>query len=79
MPLHWFWPPVRVLTDKPGRVFEVTNVEKAAEFLLAWAHPGPLNRKAREACLLALEGGIPPEDVRPAFEAAAKECGKLLP
>jgi hypothetical protein len=82
MPLHWFWPPVCVTTDKPGKLWDVTNVELAAEFLLYWREIdecGPAWKAATEACLRALEGKIPPQDVRPAFEAAARECGRLIP
>lgn len=36
MPLHSFNPPVVVQADRPGVGYSITDVERAAEILLAW-------------------------------------------
>lgn len=80
MPLHWFAPPVTVETDKAGVSYAVTSVEKAAEFLMSWRDddPGPAWRLAAAVCMRAMSGEATPAEARAAFEAAAKEVGKLL-
>lgn len=78
MPRHWFHPPVRVQAERAGLIDNVSSVELAAEYLLQWSHPGPMSRKAREACIMALAGEIDPGEVRPLFEAAAREAGELV-
>jgi hypothetical protein len=80
VPLHWFHPPVPVEDERLGLVYHVTSVEKAAEFLLVWDElgQGPAWRKAVEACMAAVDGSGSPDAAREAFEAAARECGKLM-
>ncbi|SJM34038.1 DUF982 domain-containing protein [Mesorhizobium delmotii] len=77
MSLHWFNPPVYVRTDRPGVRFGVSHVEGAAEQLLKWTKKGPKWKRAVEACVAGMEGEVTPNDVRKAFEAAAKEEGVL--
>lgn len=77
MALHWFSCPVYVKTEQPGLTSGVSLVEGAAEELLKWASRGPKWRRAVQACMDAIEGGVSPGEVRKAFEAAAREAGKL--
>ncbi|RUZ81261.1 DUF982 domain-containing protein [Mesorhizobium sp. M7A.F.Ca.US.006.01.1.1] len=79
MPLHWFNPPVYVRTDRPGIRFGVSHVEGASEQLLKWTKRGPKWKQAVETCMAAMEGNVPTQEVRRAFEAAAKEESMLLP
>ncbi len=80
MALHWFSPPVYVTTGKLAERYAVTNIERAAEYLLSWRDRGmgPDWQKAVRACTAALksEGGT--EEARSSFEAAARECGKQI-
>lgn len=80
MPLHWFSPPVYVATKKVGERYAVSNVERAAEFLLSWRGEGAgeLWRQAVSECMAAIKGQTPAEEARSAFEAAAQECGQIL-
>lgn len=80
MPLHWFSPPVYVATAKAGERYAVTNVERAAEFLLSWRHEGVGEqwRNAVALCMAAIKGARPAAEARASFEAAASECGRLL-
>lgn len=81
MPLHWFEPPVVIETDKAGECYAVTNVERAAEYLLAWRGEGlrgPAWSKAVQVCLSVTKGDATEGEVRVAFETAARECGKLI-
>ena len=79
MALHWFSPPVYVTTDKIGRRYAVSNVERAAEFLLSWRDRGmgPEWKAAVQACMAAIKGEAGIEEARSAFEAAARECYEL--
>ena len=80
MPLLWFEPPVVIEANKAGERYAVTNVEGAAEYLLAWRGEGPRRpawSKAVQACMSVAKGDATPEAVRVAFEAAARECGRL--
>jgi hypothetical protein len=79
MALHWFNPPVYVRTNRPGIRFGVSHVEGAAEQLLKWTKRGPKWQQAVETCMAAMEGNVPTQEVRRAFEAAAKEESMLLP
>lgn len=74
----WFNPPVSVKTRQQGVRYEVNNVQAAAENLLEWPNRGRHWNKAVQACLAALAGDLSPDDVRTAFEAAAREEGMLL-
>ncbi|TGQ35835.1 DUF982 domain-containing protein [Mesorhizobium sp. M00.F.Ca.ET.216.01.1.1] len=78
MPL-WFSPPVYVRTARTGIRYGVNNIEGAAEELVTWTKCGPKWRHAVEACLEGLRGRVSPDEVRSAFEEAAKEEGKFLP
>ncbi|SJM33279.1 DUF982 domain-containing protein [Mesorhizobium delmotii] len=51
--------------------------EGAAAELMKWTKRGPKWTKAVEACMACIEGEGTPEDVRKAFEIAAKEEGLL--
>ncbi|WP_352752485.1 DUF982 domain-containing protein [Mesorhizobium sp. M0204] len=53
-------------------------VEGAAEELLAWDTKGPRWTKAVQSCVDACEGKSSPQEVREAFEAAAKEANVYL-
>ncbi|RJT22999.1 DUF982 domain-containing protein [Mesorhizobium waimense] len=79
MALHWFNPPVYVRTDRPGIRFGVSHVEGASEQLLKWTKRGPKWKQAVETCMAAMEGNVPTQKVRKAFEAAAKEESMFLP
>ncbi|TGQ51576.1 DUF982 domain-containing protein [Mesorhizobium sp. M1C.F.Ca.ET.193.01.1.1] len=74
----WFYPPVSVKARQTGVRYEVNNVQAAAENLLEWPKRGPHWNKAVQACLAALAGELSPDDVRTAFEAAARKEGLLL-
>ncbi|MER8804003.1 DUF982 domain-containing protein [Mesorhizobium sp. M0998] len=76
MATHWFSPPVYV-TDGRGATYGCNNVEDAAEELMKWTRMGPKWRKAVQLCVEALQDRVIPEEVRQAFEAAAKEEGVL--
>jgi hypothetical protein len=80
MALHWFSPPVYVTSTKVGERYAVSNVERAAEFLLSWRDQGmgPEWKTAVQACMAALKAEGDPVEARSAFEAAARECGKLF-
>ncbi len=80
MPLHWFDPPVYVETDKVGRSFAVSNVEKAAEMLLSWRDDSDRKewRFAVAACMAALKDEVAAVEARDAFEAAARAARRLL-
>lgn len=81
MALHWFNPPVVVQSEGSGQTsYGVTNVERAAEFLLRWRHlnHGPSWLAAVEACMDAIKNGGCPDEARKKFEAAARECGQLV-
>ena len=79
MALHWFNPPVYVRTDRPGIRFGISHVEGAVEELMKWPKKGPKWKKAVQSCIDAFEDRVPPEEVRRAFEAAAKEEKMFLP
>ena len=75
---HWFNPSVPVRdVNKPGLTINVSNVPRAAEILLTWPERGPKWRVAVQTCVDAMEGEKPADEVRKAFEAAAKEAGML--
>lgn len=80
MPLHWFSPPVNIVTDKAGVSYAVTSVERAAEFLLGWRDRGeaPEWRLAIATCMAAIRGEVEVEQARAAFEAEAQAGGRLL-
>jgi hypothetical protein len=79
MPIYWFSPAVKVETGIGGRGYAVTNVQRAADFLLSWKHlGGPRWKIAARACTRCLKGEIPADEVRDPFEEAAREVGKLL-
>ncbi|ESZ01166.1 DUF982 domain-containing protein [Mesorhizobium sp. L48C026A00] len=78
MALHWFHPPVYVKTDRPGLRYGVSHVEGAAEELMAWDTKGPRWTKAVQSCVDAFEGRVSSQEVREAFEAAAKEASVYL-
>ncbi|HEV2554946.1 MAG TPA: DUF982 domain-containing protein [Bosea sp. (in: a-proteobacteria)] len=79
MALHWFISPVYVAIDEGRDRYAVTNVERAAEFLLSWRHHGQGERwrLAVQASMAAIKNQIPVEDARSAFEAAVIECGQV--
>ena len=79
MTLHWFAPPVFVATDEGRDRYAVTNIERAAEFLLSWrgCGQGESWRTAVQACMAAIKNQIPVAEAQAAFEAAALECDKL--
>ncbi|MER8383363.1 DUF982 domain-containing protein [Mesorhizobium sp. M0114] len=77
MATHWFSRPVYVKTDRPGVTYGCNNVEGAAEELMKWTKMGPKWRKAVQLCADAFQDRVTPEEVRQAFEAAAKEEGVL--
>ncbi|RWQ46407.1 DUF982 domain-containing protein [Mesorhizobium sp.] len=78
MSLLWFSPPVYVKANRPGIRHGVSHVEGAAEELMAWDTKGPLWTKAVQSCVDAFEGRVSPQEVREAFEAAAKEASVYL-
>jgi hypothetical protein len=59
-------------------VYDVNNVEAAADQLVKWTKRGPKWNKAVRVCLAALAGELTPEDGRVAFKSAAKEEGMLV-
>ncbi|MBZ9766567.1 DUF982 domain-containing protein [Mesorhizobium sp. CA6] len=69
----WFSPPVSVKTRQTGVRYEVNNVQAAAENLLEWPERGRHWNRALQACL-----DLTPDDVRAAFETAARKEGMLL-
>ncbi|CAH2397524.1 DUF982 domain-containing protein [Mesorhizobium ventifaucium] len=73
MGIHWFHPPVYIGTDRPEFTYVCTNVEGAAAELMKWTKRGPKWKEAIEACVALIKGERTPDDVRKAFEAAAKE------
>jgi len=79
MTLHWFSPPIYVETEKAGVRYAVTNIERAAEFLLSWR--GICQSEAWiaavQACMAAIKGQGSVDDAQAAFMAAAEQCGKL--
>ncbi|MGO4677823.1 DUF982 domain-containing protein [Bosea sp. 2YAB26] len=80
MPMHWFSPPVVVQADRPGVGYSITDVEQAAELLLAWKAigAGPKWQDAVRACTAVLNGAGTVDEAREAFEEAARECGRLI-
>jgi hypothetical protein len=75
---HWFNPSVPVRdVNNVGHTIYVSNVPKAAEILLTWDKRGPKWRKAVQVCMEAMEGKKSADEVRKAFESAAKEAGVL--
>ncbi|MGO4407920.1 DUF982 domain-containing protein [Bosea sp. RAF48] len=80
MPLHWFTPPVYVESTRVGERYAVSSVERAAEFLLSWREQSGAEtwRFAIATCMAAIKGEVPAVHARKAFEAAARECGKLV-
>ncbi|MER9618668.1 DUF982 domain-containing protein [Mesorhizobium sp. M0207] len=64
-----------VKSDRPGVTYGCNNVEGAAEELMKWTKMGPKWRKAVQLCADAFQDRVTPEEVRQAFEAAAKEEG----
>lgn len=64
--------------NRPGIRHGVSHVEGAAEELMAWDTKGPRWTKAVQSCVDALEGRVSPQEVREAFEAAAKEASVYL-
>lgn len=80
MPLHWFSPPVYVSAAKTGEPYAVSNVERAAAFLLDWkGHGGEQAwRLAVSTCMAALRDAAPAGDAKQTFEAAARSSGHLL-
>lgn len=80
MPLHWFNPPVYVALAKTGEPYAVSNVERAAEFLLGWKDQGGDQawRSAVVSCMAAMRGQGSTADARSAFETAAQSSGMLL-
>ncbi|TIL42223.1 DUF982 domain-containing protein [Mesorhizobium sp.] len=74
----WFSPPVYLKTKRPGIRHGVSHVEGAAEELIAWDTKGPMWTKAVQSCVDAFEGRVSPQEVREAFEAAAKEAEMYL-
>jgi hypothetical protein len=79
MASHWFSPPVTVRTDKMGVRYNVTSVEGGAEELLKWTKRGPRWNKAVRIAMAVIADQIDAAEFRKAFEAAAKEEGRLLP
>ncbi|PZO01047.1 MAG: DUF982 domain-containing protein [Hyphomicrobiales bacterium] len=79
MALHWFTSPVFVATDEGRDRYAVSNVERAAEFLLSWRGNGQGEcwREAVQACMAAIKNQIPIETARSAFEGAVVECGQV--
>ncbi|MER9631850.1 DUF982 domain-containing protein [Mesorhizobium sp. M0296] len=77
MVTHWFSPPVYVKTDRPGVTYGCNNVEGAAEELMKSTKMRPKWRKAVQLCADAFQDRVTPEEVRQAFEAAAREEGVL--
>jgi len=78
MPLHWFTPPIYVHTERPGERYAVTNIERAAEFLLSWRESCPVEKwhNAVRACMAAIKGEGSVDDARQAFASAARACGR---
>ncbi|MCU4178216.1 DUF982 domain-containing protein [Bosea sp. BH3] len=80
MPLHWFTPPVYVETERPGERYAVTNIERAAEFLLLWRKhcPGDEWHRAVQACMAAIKGQGSVDEARETFGTAARACGRSV-
>ncbi|WP_371332203.1 DUF982 domain-containing protein [Bosea sp. BIWAKO-01] len=78
--MHRFSPGVVVQSDRPGVGYSITDVEQAAEFLLAWKAigAGPKWQDAVRACKAVLNDAGTVGDAREAFEKAARECGRLI-
>ncbi len=74
-----FSSPVYVRTTPTGVRHGIDHIEAAAEELVTWTKRGPKWRHAVEVCLEGLKGRVSPEEVRSAFEEAAKEEGRFLP
>lgn len=79
MRLHWFTPPVYVATPKAGGRYAVSNVEKAAQYLLSWKDQVAVEswRIAVALCMAAIKDQIPAGEARVAFEDAARAAGML--
>ncbi|HEV7319657.1 MAG TPA: DUF982 domain-containing protein [Ensifer sp.] len=79
MKLHWFSPPVYVAIDPIGTRYAVSNIERAAEFLLSWRDRGmgPDWKIGVQTCMAGIKGEAGTAEARSAFEAAARECGEL--
>ncbi|MGX8009648.1 DUF982 domain-containing protein [Mesorhizobium sp. ORM8.1] len=79
MLLGWFHAPVTVKAPSQGDVrHDISHVQAAREQLLQWTKRGPKWYLAADACLGAIDGKVPPHEVRKAFVEAAKEEGMLL-
>ncbi|WP_404927171.1 DUF982 domain-containing protein [Mesorhizobium sp. ORM16] len=77
MALHWFSPPVYVRSDKVGITTGISHVEGAAQELIKWRKRGPKWKTAVQLCVDCFADRASPQDVRKAFEEAAKEEGML--
>ena len=70
------FPYVTIMTEKVGRMHNVSSVEEAAEWLVMyWPRKhGEKLEAARQACFDCLEGNVTCTEARDAFIDAAKEA-----
>ncbi|TCR65680.1 DUF982 domain-containing protein [Bosea sp. BK604] len=73
-----FHPPVKVVTDRPGRFATVSSVELASEILLSWGVRSHAWQRAVDRCEAASEGRASAIEAREAFSRAAAEAGMLM-
>ncbi|ESY73713.1 hypothetical protein X743_08725 [Mesorhizobium sp. LNHC252B00] len=79
MPLGYFHSPVPIRTIGPGDIrCDINHIQAAREQLLQWPNRGPKWYLAADACLAAIDGKVPPDEVRKVFVEAAMEAGFLL-
>ncbi|MCA0417732.1 MAG: DUF982 domain-containing protein [Proteobacteria bacterium] len=74
MPLHWFATPVYVDAPEAGGRYAVTNIERAAEFLLEWRDEAARAewRRAVAICMSNGPQSCPPIGVRPLRRTARR-------
>ncbi|MER9190243.1 DUF982 domain-containing protein [Mesorhizobium australicum] len=79
MPLGYFHSPVTIKTTGSGDDrCEISHVQGAMEELLQWPNRGPKWYLAADAYLAAIDGKVPPDELRKVFVEAALEEGVLL-
>ncbi|TIL70761.1 MAG: DUF982 domain-containing protein [Mesorhizobium sp.] len=69
---------MRLLWFSPSVYVKAKRVEGSAQELVAWDTKGPRWTKAVQSCIDAFERRVSPQEVREAFEAAAKKATVYL-
>ncbi|RWP15159.1 MAG: DUF982 domain-containing protein [Mesorhizobium sp.] len=69
---------MRLLWFSPSVYVKAKRVEGAAQELVAWDTKARNGRRRSKSCVDAFEGRVSPQEVREAFEAAAKEATVYL-